>query len=271
LPVAARISDDWVLFDAPLSDRVKREDLWRLLCLNATLSGFSKFVMTPRHAIHLRADVPLNEDDESIDSPDALDANLTKALAETCSSLKEAYRIFRGEQLIALVPTDSDDRSESRAEELRRVCGETGWPFLERAGGRLMIELEVRGGFHQAVVEQHCAGICVSVEISRFDALEAIGRQAVSALLLTTGAQVRLARPSVIEETTGRFEVMFATLPTVNEFKHALSALSVACATCGQEALALRDHNIARQYLAYTGLAAGLAEASEEAMASAAD
>jgi len=256
LPVTAHVSNEWLLFDAPVSDRVAREDLWRLLCLNATLSGFSKFVVTRHHSVHLRADMPLSKGD-TMNSNDALDADAAASLSETCSSLKEAYGAFRAEPQpvhLSSLP-DSDNRIEHRAEELRRICVEIGWPFVERAAGRMMVELEVRDSFHQALVEQRSAGTYLSVEISRFDDLKPISRQALSALLLTTGAQVRLARPSVIGKTSGGFEVMFATSPTEGEFMHALSALSIACAACGKEALALRDETIARQYLAYTGFA----------------
>lgn len=255
--MTAHLSNDWLLFDAPVSDRVAREDLWRLLGLNATLSGFSKFVLTPRRSFHLRADVPLSEEDdnmvsEEIVSQEALDAKLAAHLGEICSSLKAAYGLFRGEDLARCSSALTGDRGEHQAEDLRRTCTETGWPFIERAAGKMMIELEAQDSFHQAVVEQSSAGIRLSVEIARFDDFESISRQAVSALLLTTGAQVRLARPSVDEQAVGRFEVMFATLPVVSELRHALSSLSIACAMCGREALALQDENIARQYLAYT-------------------
>lgn len=259
LPMTARLSNDWLLLDAPVSDRVAREDLWQLLRLNATLPGFSKFVLTPRRSVHLRADVPLPQEDESIDAQDPLDANLATRLSEACSNLKAAYGLLRGEEIgHASLPVDHDERNENRAEELRRGCAETGWPFVERAGGRTMIELDVRDSFYQAVVEQRGAGAQLWVELSCSGDLTPISRQALSVLLLTTGDQVRLARPSVDGRQAlpvARFEVIFNTPPTVSDFRHALSSLSVASAICGREALAVRDEDIARQYLAIRGIA----------------
>lgn len=253
LPVTMRLAEDWLLFDAPVSDRLAREDLWRVLNLNGTLSGFCKLILTPRRSVHLRAEVPLNNEDAVVVAQEAVDRNLETTLSETCSNLKTAFGIFHGEDCdpnSAAPP----GRNEERGEELRRICGELEWPFIERTTGRFMFDLEVQDNFHQAVVEQKGDGARLSVEIARFDDLEPISRHAVSALLLITAAQVRMARPSVDEHSTGGFEVMFPAMPEVSEFKHALSSLSVACAICAREALVLRDENIARQYLAYAGL-----------------
>ena len=280
LPVTMRLAEDWLLFDAPVSDRLAREDLWRVLRLNATLSGFCKLSLlppatrdlAPRRSVHLRAEVPLRDEEAGVDAHDTFDGNLEAALSETCANLKAAYGLFCGEEpapaltapalTTAQVSIRQFGESEDCAEALRRVCAELEWPVIERTTGRFMFELEVRDNFQQAVAEQQNAGARLSIEISRFDDLAPISRQALSALLLITGAHVRLARPSVDENATAGFEVTFGTLPTVSEFKHALSSLSVASATCAREAVVLRNEHIARQYLAYTGLAEGTANLS---------
>ena len=251
LPVTLRLANDWLLFDAPVSDRITREDLWRVLNLNSSFSGFCKLILTPRRSVHLRAEVPLSDQDSGFDEQDTIESNLEASLGRTCSSLKTAFGIFQG---AAPEPAAQTGPGEDRVEELRRVCAELEWPFIERSAGKLMFQLEDQNGFHQAVVEQQHSGARLSVEILRFDDLKPLSRQALGALLLITGAHVRMARSSVDEHSTGRFEVSFAALPAVNELKHALSSLSVACAMCAEEALILRDENIAQQYLAYTGL-----------------
>ena len=47
LGVSARLFEDWLLLDAPMTDRIARGGWWDLLRLNATLQGLSKFVLTP--------------------------------------------------------------------------------------------------------------------------------------------------------------------------------------------------------------------------------
>ena len=119
-----------------------------------------------------------------------------------------------------------------------------------------MIELDVRRGFYQAAVEQRPAGAEISVEIASSDALTETSRQALSLLLLGTGALVKLARPSIVqagEQISIRFEVNFISTPTAAELAHAFSSLSVACAISGQEARVLQDEAIARDYLAILG------------------
>ena len=269
LGVSAHLFEDWLLLDAPMTDRIARGGWWDLLRLNATLQGLSKFVLTPGarspQSVHLRADLPLPGDEESEgDCESELDGVLTNRLLETCAGLKDGYRSFRGEKsgdhevLASLVKPEG--RPINGVEELRLLCGDTGWPFIERSAGKLMVDLDVRSGFYQAAVEQRDAGAEVAVEIVRSEALGETSRQALSLLLLGTGALVRLARPSIEEKENQiavRFEVRFNTAPTAIELSHAFASLSVACAMSGREARALQDEVIARDYLAMLGAALG--------------
>ena len=296
LGVSAHLFEDWLLLDAPMTDRIARGGWWDLLRLNATLQGLSKFVLTPGarsplscptnfslsttpdcgsprqtevcrtpQSVHLRADLPLPGDEESeSDCESELDGVLTNRLLETCAGLKDGYRSFRGEKsgdhevLASLVKPEG--RPINGVEELRLLCGDTGWPFIERSAGKLMVDLDVRSGFYQAAVEQRDAGAEVAVEIVRSEALGETSRQALSLLLLGTGALVRLARPSIEEKENQiavRFEVRFNTAPTAIELSHAFASLSVACAMSGREARALQDEVIARDYLAMLGAALG--------------
>jgi hypothetical protein len=262
LGVSARLFEGWLLLDAPLPDGIGLGRWWDLLRLNATLQGLSKFVLrpaarSPQH-VHLRADIPLaGDEDFEGDCQSELQGILTTRLVEACSGLKGAFQSFRGEKSSeqpALTPNvNLEDPANNRVEELRCLCGDAEWPFIERSAGKLMIDLDVQSGFYQAVVQHRAEGAHVSVEIARSEALAETSRQALSMLLLGTGALVRLACPS-IEETedqiVSRFEVRFTTMPTAVELRHAFASLSVACALSGREAQAIQDEVIARHYLA---------------------
>ena len=276
LTVTARLFDEWLLLDSPLSDRVARRDMWNLLRMNATLEGLSKFVlMADNRSVHLRADVPLlDEHDLERDSDDELDGELTARLHSACAGLKAAFRSFQGETMnqhrVSTAPKNSKANGGSGAGELQSVCGDAGWPFIERSAGKFVVDLDARGGFYQATVEQRDAGAHVSVEIAQAAVAET-SRQALSALLLKAGGLVRMARPSLEEkegDIAARFEVRFDAMPTAFELTHAFSSLSVACTLCGREARSIEDEVIAREYLAIGRVAA---EAREEAMLTAAD
>jgi hypothetical protein len=262
LGVSARLLEGWLLLDAPLPDRIERGGWWDLLRLNATLQGLSKFVLRPAarspQYVHLRADIPLaGDEDFEGDCESELDGLLTTRLLDACAGLKGAFRSIRGEKSSDEPAQSSSVNLEGQAnngvEELRCLCGDAGWSFIERSAGKLMIDLDVQSGFYQAVVEHRGEGAHVSVEIARSEALAETSRQALSMLLLGTGALVRLACPS-IEETENQiaacFEVRFTTLPTAVELTHAFASLSVACAMSGREARAIQDEAIARHYLA---------------------
>jgi hypothetical protein len=276
LPMTARLYDEWLLLDAPVSDRLGRQDLWRLLRLNGTLGGLCKFVLMPnRGSVHLRADVPLPDHENVICDSEDLEATMSIRLSEVCSDLKSAFCSLRGEQTgIRTIPQVDSAVCERQGKELRQRLAEAGWPFIERSAGTLMVELDAQGGFYQAIAQQRGMGAYLSVELSSFDGLAGIGRQALSTLLLSAGGQAKLARPAIDEQTnriTARFEVTFTSIPAVNELTHALSALSVASEICGRETRAIQDETIATHYLTIRCTAADLAESKEEAMLSAAD
>lgn len=252
LGVTARLSDEWLMLDAPVSERIAYGGRWDLLRLNAGIRGLSRFALMKQ--VRLRADIPLAEDEDDAAICDA-SSGLTVRLLETCAELKAAFGGFLGEKPGdhgAAVRDRFEQPGEQRFEELRRLCSDTSWPFTERSAGKLMIDLDARSAFYQACVEQREAGISVSVEILQPNVLSETCRQALGLLLLGTSAQVKLARPSVEENQDRinvRFEVRFATTPTADELAHSFSGLSVACDTAAREAQALQDESIARDYL----------------------
>jgi hypothetical protein len=269
----AMLLDGWLILDAPVSDRLERADLWRLLTLNASLVGLSKFVLMPDHrSVHIRCDISLAEEDDEFEA-DLVSESATR-LQEECARIKSALAQFHNEK-----PGDkatskpvSDRDGACTAEHLRRICDDVGWKFTERSAGKFVVDLEAQGGFFQALVEQRTVGAHVSAEVARWDALAESSRHALAVLLLRAGALVRMARPAIEEHETqigARFEVSFNTLPGASELAHALSALSVACSLCGREARAVQDEIIAREYLTIGSYVSQRAEPSGVMLAAA--
>ena len=142
---------------------------------------------------------------------------------------------------------------------LLKTCEESGWTCNEQPSGRLVIDLDVPGWFHQAVVEIEASGrVTISTELSSCDGnTPSKCRQALGLLLLQACGVVRMARAAAHVsngQTTARFEVAFDSSPSATEMEHGLAALSMACRLCAQEAdLIGSDERIAREYLARWG------------------
>ncbi len=242
IPASARVTNDWLLFDAPLRGIDDGRDLWRLLALNAQLSGGAKFALTGPHT-RLRAEIALT---------DEIDA--TARLTETCAALKEALSLAEGlrdEGPHSLSITSKDNRAS-----LPSLCSQSGWAFTERDGGKLAVNLEARNGFHQALIERSRGGVSISTEIMRAKNLSQHSRQSMGALLLRASAELRMARAAVEEDDDQfaiRFEARFDSAPGSIEIDRALAALSLACALCARETRALEQDSLARRYLAVGG------------------
>jgi len=285
LGVSARLAEDWLLLDVPVSHRLASEGWFDLLRLNSNLNGLCKFVLRPSAAFgsstnfgvsqrsnrdaYLRGELPVAIDEyEDADYDDEVNGRMIR-LQETCLGLKTAYHRFQGEEIFAEQTASSGGlESRNRLDDIRRLCRDAGWPFIERAAGRLMVDLEVKGGFYQAAVEQQGEGVRVAVEISSRAQLGATSRAALSLLLLEIGGRVRLARPSIAQDgdhITACFEVEFTTMPAVVELAHALASLSVACTLSGREALAIQDDLVAKDYLTILGTQTVLPFSSEAA------
>ncbi|HEY7545991.1 MAG TPA: hypothetical protein VID27_13955, partial [Blastocatellia bacterium] len=242
IPASARMTDGWLLFDAPLEGIADGRDLWRLLALNARLGSNAKFALVGQHT-RLRAEIAI---DDEIDA--------ATRLTETCAALKEALSLAEGlrdDGPLSLSFTPGDNRAS-----LPSLCGQAGWAFTERDGGRIAVNLEARNGFHQALLEESRGGVLISTEILRAQNLSQPSRQSLSALLLKASAELRMARAAVEEEeglSSIRFEARFDSLPGSAEVDCALAALSLACALCARETGALENDSLARRYLGAGG------------------
>ncbi|MEW6741302.1 MAG: hypothetical protein AB1486_00970 [Planctomycetota bacterium] len=260
IPVKVTLDGVWVALQAPSGVPACGQDPWELLVLNGRIEGPSKFALDPgRFVPHLRAEVPL--DDE---------VHLTSRLAAAFSGIRVGHAALLSPQSGGETPASRWDhvgqvgRSEDQrsvADRLRidltELCNDSGWPFTEREGGSLAVDLGVRAGFQQARVTREGSGeTCASVSVARLGALPQVCRDALGVFLLTACRLVRLAR-ATIDEQKGRsqvsFEVRLADPLSAGELGHALGALSAACRHFAAEVVSLQVPAVAERFLQLRG------------------
>lgn len=264
-PVKAtlRLDEDWLCGEAAVRSRRARrtcggaDRLWRLLRTEGRLTGGAKYVWLPSAdggRVRARAEVPLLV---------GTDGTLERRLIDACAGLRAAvkpYRRKRGTGRAADPPDlfngEADEEAHEVAADLPTLCSEAGWPFVERTGGRLAVELETGRGFYQAMVEAVDGTVRWGVELASLESPAPVCRRALGVLLLTANGLVRLARAAGRDDS-GRvgvgFEVVLGRPVSAGEFGHALSALSVATQLCGREVQILRDSDLASTYLSVRG------------------
>jgi hypothetical protein len=249
--VTAKTEGDWVLLEADRTGAAQRADsFWDALVRNATLPGLAKLALAHDGSLQLRAELPMIE---GID--------LAARFRETCCGFEAEW-------------THKDDRSSQdvppvKAEpiDLKGLCSESGWPFTERGGRKLAVELEVPGGFSQALLIPAEHGVRISCEVACLDPITERCRQAVGGFLLAASGLVRMVRASVNTNGTpaaAQFEVVFGTAPSPLEISSALESLSVSCSLCGEEIKTLTVPAIAERYLALRGWDADAAARQNE-------
>jgi hypothetical protein len=247
---AVVLEDEWITLDAPWRGQRKLVP-FGLLERNAALHGNAKHLMLESGAIRLRAEIPLRG------VPLFRGTGLAESMREAAASVTRAAG--RSVPLSPTVcrPSETAAHVDGARFALAGLCEESGWPYTERKGGRMVVNLDVQGSafFQASVARRASGGIRLGVELARVDAMLVAEPPllAASALLLHVGALVRMARP-VAQRNEGRvvmgLEVDLAPTPSCAEFVHALSALSVASGQCGREVEALlEDEMLARAYL----------------------
>jgi len=271
LEVVVERLDDWLVLSADLPDAGRS---WSPCCgLQRTTasSGPAKLVIVPpARKIGLRADVPVEDGiDVVARSREARDGMMRLAAAadagaafdkaqaeETPACIKTSKPAGKGTDAGDEAPACTNSNSAA-GNDLAALAAEAGWAFVQRASGRLAIDLGVPGQFHQAIVEPRNAGGCrARVELARLGDAADEARAAVAVLLLTVAHVVRFVRAGAepLDGTTAVFvEVDIESAATATELHHGLSALSVACRIAGREVKALMDPDVARPYLAARG------------------
>ena len=232
--IAVTIEDGWLVMIAPLTCAGEPREL---LGKNAALPGHVKFALSPEGGLQLRAEIPLDEDAGPLirKARDGFDAALAALAGEKC------------------VPIANETPRPVSQDDLKRLCDDAGWIATPRGDDACVVELECPGAFHQATLVANGGGVRASVPLAKCDESAADSVAATGHFLLTAAGVVRMARP-ILEFSEGRvipaFEVSFSAMPAAAHLAHALSALSVACQLCGEEAKALHDTNVAGEFLA---------------------
>jgi hypothetical protein len=234
---------EWLALRASLNGEAAGASPWDLLRWNAVLAGPAKLVRGDGQGpTGLRAEMPLEGSD------------LGTRLAAACRGFQQALDLLE-----FTAPEPVGPPGEAQGRELARLCADAGWPYREKDGGAVSVDLEVPEACYRARLEEGCTGeVDITASLIRGVELSAPSRDAMGELLLAAGGSVRMARPSAREAGDGAevlFEVRLTGEPAPIEVHHALAALSVACGLCGQEVDALRDRRLAERYLEVRGLA----------------
>jgi len=252
---SVRLQDDWLLWQARPGRRPGKPPgarrLENLLQQNGRLAGGAKFALDAhRPQVLLAAEIPL---DDQID--------LDRRIADACAGLREGRKLLAGKH-----PTDQDNQQENQTApapehpadcDLPGLCEQAGWPFSRRAGVRLAVPLDVREGFHQALLEPTGAGgVRAWVELGNVRSGASVGRIAVAVLLLRGCGAVRMARAAAspaADQTAFFWEISWGDVPGAGELDHALASLSMACRLSAREVPLVQDESIARHYLTVRG------------------
>jgi hypothetical protein len=249
--VTAKTEGDWVLLVADCTGAAQRADsFWDALVRNASLPGLAKLALAHDGSLQLCADLPVIE---GID--------LTARFSEACCGFEAGWTHKDDHPSPDLSPVEGEPI------DLKDLCSEAGWPFAERGGRKLAVELEVPGGFNQAILIPTEHGVRIHYELATFDAITDQCRQAIGGFLLAASGLVRMARASVTTNGTSavaQFEVVFGTAPSPLEISSALESLSVSCSLCGEEIKTLTAPAIGERFLALRGWGADAAARQNE-------
>ena len=250
---AVWLEGDWLLLDLPLPKMASPSDeqLWRMLALNADIAGAAKFALDAGGAGALRAEIPLADDcDGRVRIPSA------------CESVKSALDALgassgRGRGSKAVAAVGQADGEQASDESLADLCSQSGWVPEDGPSGSIAVKLDIRQRVYYAMLTARGdGGVDLQVHVASAEGLSDRCRSAMAAMLLRACGVIRMARASACSKKSRReavaFEVCLPGRVTCAELGEALSSLSVACETCGNEIRALRNEEIAQAYLSLT-------------------
>jgi hypothetical protein len=231
-----RLADDWLLF-AEMAERDTGRDadepLWPALQRNSTELTPIRIASNPNKKLSRCAELLLGGDD-------ALEPRVIRIL--------EAFEKAREG-----LPHQSTEPPANWAKELERLCGESGWPCVLRASGRLTIGLSTTPPL-QVTVTPLGPGLRLSTEAFDLGSFTPLSRSAAALLALQTSGPIPLVRATTDESRSYLgFEVVFPVPPAPRELDAACGGLSVVAAEAGEALSALRCEDLARDYLAVRG------------------
>ena len=266
-----RLEAGWLFFDSPPPDGAGRRSAWELLQANPSLAGPAKFALEPGRELRLKAELPVDDVSHLASRARAVCRGFTNAGAVVARPRMEPRGAVPGSvgpesatefagggevgpESASAPPGEPVPTGSSARESFGALCEEAGWSFTERSRERLMVALDVPGAFYQASVEPFSGdSVLISAELARLDVVTALGRRALSYLLLNACGLVRLARATAVVREDGPtsigFEVRLELPLSAVELDHSLSSLSAAARLCGREVKALCVERLATAYL----------------------
>jgi hypothetical protein len=267
----ARLGKKWLGLRLPVAEPSSAHPapgvLDRMLATNGQLSGGAKCTLAD--------DLPLPCLSAEIFWDDEA-ADIATRISQACDGFRQALDQFAGEwgwkprrhrrsakgnknniDEAAQLPRDEEGPGEQSL-DLAALCKEQGWPVAERAGGRLVVELDVPGSFCQALGQlTEGGGLHLGVEVASAPSIDDDVREALSVVLLHAGHSVQMVRPTLRQADNGTaygWEVVLDHVGGGRELGAALAALSAACRLSVREVSAfLQDPSLARAYLALRG------------------
>ncbi len=259
LLVTARLKNHWLRLCSSLSgqssSRPTPEILDRMLAQNVKLAGGAKFTLAEDPPLPcLSAEILLD------DEPSDLGVKISRA----CDGFSQALQEFAGgpnRREPDAEPAQADcnkEESDELAADLAALCKETGWPLARRAGDQLAVDLDVPGGFYQALVQSRGQkGLHLGVDIMSAPSIGAASRYAVNVLLLHACQFLRMARATTRTADGAAvygWEISLDRVASVREAEYALAALSLACRLSAREVVMFQqDETFARRYLVLRG------------------
>jgi hypothetical protein len=235
--VDARFADSWLVMTSPIAAACAPA---QLLAWNALLPPWVNFAFAANGEPQIRAEIPLDEE-----------SGIAALVREAWVGFEAAHAILLGGEAPAGLP----DREASQ-EDLKRLCEESGWSALPRGANAVAVELECRGAFIQATLAACNHGLRAAVELPAVDDPGGEAAEAAGLFLLAAAAEFRMVRPAmeiVAGKAAARFEIVFSPAPAPAQLAHAFSALSVACQHSAEEVKALRNPDVAGEFLALRG------------------
>lgn len=249
----ARYSSDWFALDVALPGNSGRlpsnRRLWSLLEKNRTLAGAKFLIPAGPLTLVARAEFPLAD----IGSGDI--DELRSRTASACTAIATAIATAMGATSLPAEPVlSSGDRGlDESGAWLQERLAETGWQCRAGTGNRLLIDLEVPGSFHQAVIDQRPDAICMFVDALEVEMpTDAACRRALAIFLLRCAGASRMVSAVMASHDDGpRFQILLSPVAQPPLLSHALSSMNVACRLgAGEADLLSQDRALALAYLA---------------------
>jgi hypothetical protein len=253
--IEATMLDGWLFFHAPLYSGAPAHGLWQLLRADTLMAGRCKIVLEPDgRSMRLREDVPLIDGRDPSDDCRHAAFNLSEAARALPIHLAAAANHSASNR-----PGETVARSRGTHENdvLGEACAAAGWKYSRRPDGRLIVDLDATGIFHQAVLESPLGSPRRAyVQLAHYRAPADDTRESAALFMLTMNGSLRLARAAIEETEKGAnasYEVPLFGEPSAAIINEALSALSVTCRFCSRELRALGNEKLSRIFLDVRG------------------